>query len=57
MAQANLAEIYAFGWAVAQDDGRAFELYRQTAQQGHADSQYNLGGPHVSRRPGVRAVV
>ena len=43
MAQAYLADIYCFGEAVAQDDGPAFELYRQAAMQGHVRSQYNLG--------------
>ena len=42
-AQAYLAETYHFGRGVAQDDGRAFELYKQAAQQGHAVSQFNLG--------------
>ena len=50
MAQAYLADIYAFGQAVAQDYGRAFELYRQAARQGHALSQTNLG---VSYRDGL----
>jgi len=49
MAQAYLAGIYCFGQAVAQDDGRAFELYRQAARQGHASSQFNVG---VSYRDG-----
>ncbi len=35
-AQAYLGGIYNFGHGVAQDDGRAFELYRQAAQQGDA---------------------
>ena len=45
MAQAYLGEIYDFGLGVAQDDGRAFKLYRQAAQQGDDISQYNLGRP------------
>ena len=43
MAQACLGDIYSFGWGVAQDDGRAFELYERAAQQGHVDCQYNVG--------------
>ena len=45
LAQAYLANIYNFGEGVAQDDGRAFKLYRQAAQQGDDISQYNLGRP------------
>ena len=44
MAQAYLAEMYNFGYGVAQDYGRAFELCSQAARQGHATSQCNLGG-------------
>ena len=43
MAQAYLGDIFKFGRGAAQDDGRAFELYRQAAQQGDARSQSNLG--------------
>ena len=44
MAQAYLAEMYDFGFGVAQDDGRAFELRRQAAQQGlRADKACSMG--------------
>ena len=54
MAQVYLAEIYAFGKAMAQDDGRAFELYGQAALQGNAISQLNLG---VKYREGLLVLV
>ena len=42
-AQTYLGDIYSVGMGVAQDFGRAFELRRQAAQQGHAVCLFNLG--------------
>ena len=46
-AQSRLANIYIFGYGVAQDTARGFELNTQAALQGHVDSQYNLGAAHL----------
>ena len=53
-AQMKLGDIYGFGDGVAQDDGRAFELTRQAAQQGCFQPVQPRG--LLSGRPGVRTV-
>lgn len=42
-AQCALAGMYDVGFGVEKDTHRAFELYRQSAEQGHPDAQFALG--------------
>ena len=49
-AQIGLAEMYALGQGVPQDDAEAVRWYRLAAAQGHAGAQYNLGVRYASGR-------
>ena len=46
----DLAEAYADGDGVPQDDAEAVRWYRLAADQGYAEAQYNLGGMYENGR-------
>jgi TPR repeat protein len=43
-----LAEMYARGYGVAQDNAKAIKWWRMAAEQGYADAQYKLGSIYYS---------
>lgn len=46
LAQCNVGMMYAEGYGVDRDDGRAIHWFRKAAEQGYTEAQYQLGLRH-----------